>query len=231
MGSNISVIAIAVIVGWSELVAPRSDVPASADSTEFDGTAVIPSQLLTARLGSSDLVLVEFADYECPFCGRHATGTFEQIQKELIDTGRVSYAYLHFPIESIHANARRASEAAECALRQGRFWEMHAALFKDRSNLTRLASVAKQVGLDSARFEQCLLGDSSPTIQKHLELGQQLGITGTPTFFLGRESDGVIKPGWTLSGALPFDAFKRLVDRARPTPQWYWPFSAALAFP
>ena len=79
--------------------------------------------------GAGAIALVEFTDYECPFCAQHTRDTAPSIDRTLVDTGRMRHVLFNFPLERLHPAARKASEAAECASRQGRFWEMHERLF------------------------------------------------------------------------------------------------------
>lgn len=148
---------------------------------------VVETRLLRHRLGSSPTVLIEFADYECPFCADHATGEFPQIKRELIDTGQLSYAYLHFPLTKAHPDAMSASIAAECAGDQGRYWEMHTNLFRDPEHLDAddLRIHAVDAGLDVDRFSSCMASSTKDRVMNDVAEAKRLGVKGTPTFFIG----------------------------------------------
>ena len=110
---------------------------------------------------SAQLILIEFTDYQCPFCGRHFQQTSIQIERDYVNTGRVRHIVRDFPIESIHKDALKAAEAAHCAGDQGRYWQMHDRLFNGQNALTadHLSAYAGALGLDAKSFERCL--DSS----------------------------------------------------------------------
>jgi protein-disulfide isomerase len=156
--------------------------------------------------GAADapVTVVEFSDFECPFCKQtHAT------LKQLLERypGKVRLAYRDFPLDSIHPQARRAAEAARCAQDQGKFWEYHDVLFTQSPQLAPedLRRYAGQVGLDVAKFESCLgAGVHKAAVQRDLDEGNRLGITGTPAFFIN---------GRSLTGAQPLEAFARMIEQ------------------
>jgi len=156
--------------------------------------------------GAADapVTIVEFSDFECPFC-KQAHPTLKQLLERY--PGKVRLAYRDFPLDSIHPQARRAAEAARCAQDQGKFWEYHDVLFTQSPQLALedLRRYAGQVGLDVTTFDGCLAaGVHKATVQRDLDEGNRLAITGTPAFFIN---------GRTLSGAQPLDAFTRLIDQ------------------
>lgn len=152
------------------------------------------------------VTLVEFTDYQCPFCGRHFRETLPQLLDEYEDS--VKFVILNFPLSSIHPFAQKASEAAECAYDQGKFWEYHDNLFENQAALdtASLKTYAEEIGLDSDVFNACL--DSGTKVELVLgdfRDGQSFGVTGTPTFFIN---------GQRVVGAQPFSAFQTLIDTA-----------------
>ena len=156
--------------------------------------------------GATDapVTIVEFSDFECPFC-KQTHPTLKQLLERY--PGKVRLAYRDFPLDSIHPQARRAAEAARCASDQGKFWEYHDVLFTQSPQLTLedLRRYAGQVGLDVTQFDGCLAaGVHKATVQRDLDEGNRLGITGTPAFFIN---------GRTLTGAQPLEAFARLIDQ------------------
>jgi protein-disulfide isomerase len=161
------------------------------------------------------VTVIEFSDYECPFC-RRAEPVVEQMLREY--AGKVRFEYRHFPLESIHPQARGASEAAACADEQGRFWEYHAQLFAgDGSALAqpKLLEHATQLGLDLAAFQACIAeGRGRARVDADLEAGGAAGVTGTPAFFVN---------GAPFSGAIPIEEFRRAIDaelaKAAPAPK------------
>jgi protein-disulfide isomerase len=165
------------------------------------------------------VVLVEFGDYECPFCARHATDTAPRLEHDFVDTGLVRHAFFSFPLP-IHPNAQKASEAAECAAQQGKFWEMHNKLFANQTALQvpGLIESAVAIGLDKERFTQCLESDATATIvQRAREEGLRLGVNSTPAFFVGIETaDGHVELIRRINGALPVEEFKRAFAEVLP---------------
>jgi protein-disulfide isomerase len=170
-----------------------------------------------ATKGRADapLVILEFSDFECPFCGRFSRGIYFQIQREYVDTGKVRYVYRHLPIERIHPNAMKAAEAAQCALAQGKFWEMHDRLFANQKALAlpNLIAYAQVLGLNPTTFQQCLAGQTTARVRQDLAEGLKAGITGTPAFFIGTVTkEGKLKVLHKLIGAKPYATFKATLD-------------------
>jgi protein-disulfide isomerase len=162
------------------------------------------------------LTLIEFSDFECPFCGRYMSDTYPQLTREYVDTGKVRYVFRHFPLERIHPKALKASEAAECARVQGEFWPMHDRMFADQQSLaeSELVGHARTIGLDVPAFQACLNGQATAKVRADLDAGARAGMTGTPTFFIGFEqSDGTVHVVEKLVGAKPFRDFKSVLDR------------------
>ena len=162
------------------------------------------------------VTLVEFSDYQCPFCARHVRETLPQIERDYIATGKLKYVFRNFPIESIHPHAFRAHEAANCAGEQGKYWAMHDRLFANQQALGQgdLPGHARSAGLDLARFQQCLDGGKQASrIRSDLTDGQKAGVQGTPTFFLAvGETDSKVTAVRVIKGAQPYAAFKEAID-------------------
>jgi protein-disulfide isomerase len=162
------------------------------------------------------VVVVEFSDFQCPFCARHARQTLPQIEREYVTTGKVLYAMRHLPLEALHPDAFRAAAAAECAGDQGRYWQMHERLFANQQALTAndVRRYARETGLEAAAFEKCLDTDThGPKIRRDLTEAQAAGVTGTPTFFLGfAEPGGKVRVVRRIQGAHPFPVFKGAID-------------------
>jgi protein-disulfide isomerase len=169
---------------------------------------------ITHSRGGGAIVLVEFGDYECPFCARHARTTVPLIAQKWVETGQIRYSFLHFPLET-HAYARRAAEAAECAGAQGRFWDMHDGLFGARAPLTveNLAMMASTLDIDHRRFVECLEGGHMVTLVDSDRLkGQRLGVQATPSFFVGiLRADGQVDFLRRIHGAVSFQIFEKVI--------------------
>ncbi len=154
--------------------------------------------------GSPDakLAIVEFSDFQCPFCSRVAP-TLEQIEREYGD--RVRIVFKHLPLR-IHPKAPAAHAAAEAAHRQGKFWEMHDLIFADQRSMSpaKYEEYAEQLGLDMDRFRKDVASaEIKQRIDRDMSEAASLGVTGTPAFFVN---------GRFLSGAQPFPTFKSLID-------------------
>lgn len=190
--------------------APR--VEGARPPQDVEGLKIEASRIRYTQ-GTGDIALVEFTDYECPYCGRHARETSPRIHKEWVEPGTVRHVLFNFPLERIHPNARKAGEAAECAARQGRFWEMHNRLFSDPNGLVAdLAQPVNGLELDVTTFKRCMDGEAADAISADLAEGRRLGVTTTPTFFVGIvQGDGSIHLAKRVSGARSFEVFQDLI--------------------
>ncbi len=146
--------------------------------------------------------VVEFTDYQCPFCGK-ARDAVNQILKEY--KGKVRYVIKDFPL-SFHKDAFKAHEAAHCAGDQDKYWEMNKKLFGNQREIQEadLKKYAGEIKLEMKKFEECLSsGKYASLVQKSLQEGQSVGVSGTPAFFIN---------GRMISGARPFESFKEIID-------------------
>ncbi len=174
---------------------------------------LIAAEDYAAIRGQADapILIVEYTDYQCPFCARHSIQTMPRLLDELIDSGRVRYAIKDFPLDSIHPLARDTAEAARCAGEQDAYWEMHDRLFADQGDWieavdlnTTLLTYGDDLGLDREAFSECLdAGRYDTGIQENLDEGLVFGITGTPAFLIG---------GFLVSGAQPYEIFDLVVE-------------------
>lgn len=157
------------------------------------------------RRGPQDapILIVEFADYECPYCQR-SVADLKKIQEEF--AGKVAVAFKDFPLP-MHRNAQKAAEAASCAGRQGRFWDFHDLMFANTQKLepVHLKEYARALKLDATRFDQCLdAGEQAAAVRADLAQAQRLGLTGTPSFFIN---------GHFLSGAVQYSTLREIVEQ------------------
>jgi protein-disulfide isomerase len=154
--------------------------------------------------GSADakLAIVEFSDFECPFCNR-VNPTLLRVLQEYDD--RVRLVWKHLPL-SIHRRARDAHLASEAAHRQGKFWEMHDKIFADQRRMSpeRYLEYARELGLDIERFERDIADAAvGRKVDSDLAEAARLGVTGTPSFFIN---------GRYISGALPYETFRAVIE-------------------
>jgi protein-disulfide isomerase len=166
---------------------------------------------------NAKLTLIEFSDYQCPFCGRHVSQTLPQLDAEYIKTGKVKYVFFDFPLD-FHQNAFKAAQAANCAGDQGKFWQMHDKLFANQKALevSDINKYAKELNLDMTKFDSCLNSEESANeVKKDLVEGQKAGVKGTPSFFLGitNPKDSNVKIVEVIRGAQPYNNFKQAIDK------------------
>ena len=161
-------------------------------------------------IGNPDapVTIVEFSDFQCPYCGQFFKTTEPQIFEKYVKTGKVRFVYRDFPLSSIHPMAQKAAEAAECAHEQDKFWQYHDHIFENQSKLSEenFKKWAGELGLNTAQFAACLdSGKYADEVEKDLNDGIQLGVTGTPTNFVN---------GKLVVGAVPFSQFESLIEAA-----------------
>jgi protein-disulfide isomerase len=171
-------------------------------------------------MGDSDarVTLIEYSDYQCPFCARHSRQTMPDIIKNYISAGKVKFVMREFPIPNLHPRAKAASNAALCAGEQGKYWEMHDVLFANQRKMSDedLLSYGASIDLEAAQFGDCIKqGTHSDQVNKDIEEGQELGVRGTPSFVLGLTDPGdpnTIKVSKFVRGAQAYDAFAKEID-------------------
>jgi len=169
------------------------------------GYVVKARGLNVAGSDNATVTILEYSDFQCPFCGQ-AEPTIKQILDKYPNDVRVIYK--HFPLSQIHPYSEKAAEAAECAADQGKFWEMHDIMFANQNNLytNSLKQYAKDIGLNTDDFNSCLdSGAMKPRVDNDLRDGGEAGVRGTPAFFVN---------GRLISGAQPFSVFDSAVKNA-----------------
>jgi protein-disulfide isomerase len=167
-------------------------------------------------LGRDDapLTIVEFSDYQCPYCRRFHLETFPELKKNYVDTGRVRFVSRDLPLD-FHPNALRAAEAARCAGDQKKYWELRDTLIANAAELGGEALIrhARSVGLDVPLFERCLDNHvHKDAIERDISDARALQVSGTPTFVLGR-TDRTSIEGLRLVGAQPYSAFEAIIGK------------------
>jgi protein-disulfide isomerase len=185
-------------------LAARAQDEASSDMVEM------PLGALEYALGRPDapLTVVEFTDYQCPYCRRFQAETWPRLKRDWVDTGKVRFIVRDLPLE-IHSAARPAAEAAHCAGEQGQFWRMHDLLLGMQADLSvkGIDGYAHAVGLDMGRFHACVAAHKySPDIARNIAEADRLQLNGTPSFVIGRTVNGVLT-GQRVAGALPYADF------------------------
>lgn len=170
------------------------------------------------RLGDprAGIGIVEFSDYQCPYCRGFHQQLFPQLRQKYVDTGVVQFIHKDLPLTTIHAQAMPAALAAVCAGEQGRFWNMYNALFESSLDPALYGGLARQLGLDVAKFSACLKNPASGrTILRDVSEARRLGINGTPSFLIGRIEGNVLTVAAMAQGAPSFAAFAHEIEALR----------------
>jgi len=192
-----------------------SAAPNVVDVTE--GVVLDITPLPVKGSTKAKVVMVEFSDYECPFCAKHATGVGQDIDKEFIATGKLRQAFANNPLRS-HRNAKLLALAAICAGEQNRYWEMHDALFSETpSTKDEIIALAENLSVDSDPFQSCLENSVEPTkrIDEDTKKAQELAFKGTPAFAIGIvDEQGRIEIKKFIMGAAPLHVFEKAINEA-----------------
>lgn len=163
---------------------------------------------------NAKVTVIEFSDFQCPFCKRMFDETISLLRNDYVKTGKIKFAYRHYPL-SFHQNAHKAAQASECASEQQKFWEYHDLLFKNQDvwanqSATQAAATfglyATELGLDATQFDTCLQTEKyKEKVDEDFAAGNKAGVSGTPTTFIN---------GKSIVGAQPYEAFKTEIETA-----------------
>jgi protein-disulfide isomerase len=161
-------------------------------------------------IGDEDapILIVEFSDFQCPYCTRFHQQTLQPLLEQYGD--KIRFVYRDYPLTGIHPDALKAAEAAECADEQGKFWDLHDAMFENQTvtgvGVAAIAGMAENIeGLDVDALNECIeSGKYAEEVQKDMTDASSYGVTGTPTFFIN---------GVRLVGAQPLTAFTVIIDQ------------------
>ena len=196
----------------------RAALHRSAPPLTMDTIAPLASGPRGVTLGSDSarVEIMEFSDFECPYCARFAVLQMPDVRSRLIETGRVRWRFVHFPLQG-HLKSPTAHLAAACASEQGRFWQLHDLIYErqgewteDRDLVGALTNLAAQAGVDRARFDQCMSQRSAwGRVLADKALGDSIGINGTPTFFVN---------GRQVPDVPSFDRLRAIVDSLESAP-------------
>jgi protein-disulfide isomerase len=196
---------VAAIVGIAALSYITAQATKNRIITVDPNLPSVESQGYVMGSPTAKVELVEHGDFECPGCGQYAELVEPEIRQEYVNTGKIRFRFIDFPLVGAHKNTLNASNAAACANEQGKFWEMHDLLYGTQYLWSALLSgsesgdpdkhfktIARQIqGLDGAKFDECLSSRRMMAkVQSHLKLGEARGVNGTPTFFVGNQQFG-----------------------------------------
>lgn len=189
--------------------------PSGSGEVSMDDDAVLGDE-------NAPVTMVEFSDYQCPFCRKFFIDTLPSIKKDYIDTGKLKLVFRDYPL-NFHPAAQKSAEAAECADEQGKYYQMHDKLFAEQQKqgegtvtytVQDIKKWAGEIGLNAANFNSCLDSNKyKDEVAKDMADGQAAGVDGTPGFLVGKStSDGIIKEATLITGAQPYDQFKAAID-------------------
>lgn len=202
-------------LGSSNDTAPLGQDALQQQPQDRDNVKVETGHLPPLGDENAPVTLIEFSDFQCPFCRSFYTGAFQQLKKDYIDTGKVKFYYRHFPLPAtLHPMAVASGIASECANEQGKFWEYHDKMFDEQQKQGNqtitytnddLKKWAADLGLNTGQFDTCLDSEKyKDQVNKDLNDGSAIGVNSTPSFYInGRE----------LIGAQPYETFKQVIDQ------------------
>jgi protein-disulfide isomerase len=162
------------------------------------------------------VVVLEFSDFECPYCSRHATEVLPTLKREFVDNGKVRYVFRHFPLETIHPYAGHAAAAAVCGAKQGKFWEVHDRLFENQEMLRAGKIVDAMAGSELAFSElnECLEEFGPSRVAEDREQGIRLQVNATPTLFVGQVKNGKVHLSTRINGAANLGELRKVLSEA-----------------
>ena len=186
--------------------------PALSNVTLDVTVAGAPSQGAAA----TNVVFLEFSDFQCPYCGRYQRDVYPRIQHDYVQTGKVRYVFRQLPLQGLHPNAMGAAIVASCAAVQGKFWEVHDRLFAHQDQLAMpvILEQTKGLGMDDGALQACVTGaQPAADIAASRSDAVRSGFTGTPGFLVGTVgADGVLHAVRRLYGAQPYSLFQSAID-------------------
>jgi protein-disulfide isomerase len=213
VGSGIIISVVGLLLVWRLLEPSFPSKPVASIEHVF-GPRIDPRNIRKSS-GRGLVAVVEFSDYQCPFCRQYARDVLPAVRRAYLESGKIRYVSFEFPMEGIHNNAMKASLASECAARQGVYWKMHDRLFlRSMDGDSTPDDMADGVDLDQGAFRTCVTGDAMTMVRADLAEGKRLGVTGTPSFFVGSvAADGSITLRTKIVGSPTLDALGQEIKR------------------
>jgi protein-disulfide isomerase len=215
--ASLAMIVAAGVIVWTAVrqqptpATPSREIPVPAMPISVDGA---PS------LGDvrAPVVVVEFSDFQCPFCARFVRDILPELKKKYIDSGSVRLVFKNLPLTAVHHRAEAAAEAAVCAAEQGQFWPMHDAFFAEQGKLedSDIDRVAASTGVRIETFRTCIQTIGANGVREDTELAATLKLASTPAFLIGRLAPGgAVAIRRTIAGARPLSDFAKAIDDVR----------------
>lgn len=214
--TTLAMVSLAALLVWQNYSAANASRPVADRTIQVPTKPINISGNPTKGSEVAPIALIEYTDFECPYCATVANGSLRQLATEYVQTGKVLFIVKNLPLP-MHLMAPRASVMALCAGEQGKFWEMHDALFTRNARLTEpdLQGLGSQIGLDRAVYQTCLDSDRPQTlITADKAEAAEFGIKSTPTFVFGRlQRDGQVKATDVLRGAQSIEELRAVLNR------------------
>ncbi|WFP50821.1 thioredoxin domain-containing protein [Methylomonas sp. EFPC3] len=176
--------------------------------------SLVGTEAMTRGKADAKLAIIEFSDYECPFCAKHYKNVLPKLLERYIDMGGVKYVMKDFPLE-FHAHAKKASLATRCAGEQGQYFAMHDAIFEARGQVTDelVAEVVKNQELNMTALQACMEKPAQLSkVESDIALGSRLGVKGTPAFLIGKIKDDQLVDYRRFDGVQSFETFAGVID-------------------
>ncbi len=203
----------AIKTGLAQLE-PRQNAPARQDARPTEASFIVPDGRPALGDANAEFTLVSFSDFQCPYCKRFVEQTLTDLRTQYIDTGKLRYVALDLPLR-MHPQAQPAARAAHCAGEQNQYWDMYYRLYSGQASLGQALYVAaaNDLGLDVPGFEDCMQSPRFANQVAHdVRLARSVGLSGTPSFVVGRTVKNGVFNGRILRGAQRLAAFENLLD-------------------
>ena len=200
------------------LISGARAAPTAPTPAPFEPKDVLISGASVMGKANAKVTLIEYSDYQCPFCSRHSKQTMPEVVKNYVNEGKVKFLMREFPIPSLHSRATAASQAALCAGEQGKYWEMHDILFNNQRKMSDedLQGYGAEIGLDTDKLTDCMAQEAtSEQIEKDIAEGKLMGVRGTPSFVLGLtdpDDPNKVRVTKFVRGARDYDSFAKEID-------------------
>ncbi len=213
--SAVAMIAAAATLIWVNVWRPNGPPPPTRQEISAPTEPIALDQTSMRGARTAKVALIEYSDFQCPFCGKFSTEILPEIDREYIQKGQLLFSFRHYPLSNIHSLAVKAAEFAECAGQQGNFWQMHDLLFKTPGTLDEagLGKAVDSLGLNTDQFATCLSGSGKAKVARDSQSADKLKLPGTPGFLFGIvESNYRVRVTKVSVGAKPLEEFRSTLN-------------------
>jgi protein-disulfide isomerase len=213
--ATVAAVAASVAVLWFVFVGGRAGSQAAPPAPPIPKEPVAFADAPVIGSPTAPVVIVEFSDFECPFCAKFTKEIWPDLKAKYVDTGKVQLAFRHLPLP-MHKRAEPAAESAVCAAEQQKFWPVHDQLFLAAGKLEDgdLARYAADAGVEPSRFATCLSARATAEVKQDADAAKSLKLGGTPSFLIGRRTQGErVQVAEVVVGIRPLADFQRVVEK------------------